>query len=254
MSNFVKKIFIKTVGHLWHSLSMQKKTRLILAFHEIDSNGNKYAVSQKRFESIVKKLMKEYVFVSLETLLSSQTKKNLATITFDDGYESVLKIVPFLNLHKIPATIFILTNPKRVNRKELDANSNFLKESEIKKLLSIGWTLGSHGETHTDFSALATESLEQEIRDSKYKLEKMYGVEVKYFAYPKGVVDTNIATLVKRNGYDAGFSTYPAPVAKGTNRFALPRFVMEKTDIFGPLPYAFVTPVQKLRNFKKYEN
>jgi peptidoglycan/xylan/chitin deacetylase (PgdA/CDA1 family) len=185
--------------------------------------------------------------VSLDEITDkSKRLKPAVSLTFDDGYRDVLKVKGFLKENNIPATIFVLSDPKSVNREELDNDRELLSIHEVKKLKDEGWTIGCHSATHANFLELDKTAVQKEIYTAKANLEKAIGTEIKYFAYPKGVNSRKLQNAVNNAGYFAAFTANPGIVEKSTNIFALPRFVMEKKNIF-QIPYSFTEIVDQFR-------
>lgn len=110
---------------------------------------------------------KGYQFISLIEAYNYLKKdyfrrKKYAVLTFDDGYKSILEVLPWLEEQNIPATLFI-------NGKYLDGASNrenpkeqYLKYDELFALNRPLIEIGHHGWEHTD----ATKMTEEELRDS----------------------------------------------------------------------------------------
>ena len=72
--------------------------------------------NQEGFEAIIKHLhSKNYKFISIEELYSrlekNDTKGKLAYISFDDGWQGNLKLIPIIEKYNVHITIFIAVNP-----------------------------------------------------------------------------------------------------------------------------------------------
>ena len=71
------------------------------------------AVSETRFNQQMEYLRKNYTIVSMDQMaehLISSSKEFLVAITFDDGYkDNLTHALPILELHNIPATIYVTT-------------------------------------------------------------------------------------------------------------------------------------------------
>ncbi len=89
--------------------------------------------------------------------------------------------------------------------------------------------IGAHAHTHSVLSALPEAVQRDEILLSKRELEELIGRPVRTFAYPYGGVRDfgSITTrLVRESGFTCACATVPAPVSRGTDPFALPRFTV----------------------------
>jgi len=71
--------------------------------------------------------------------------------------------------------------------------------SEVKKIAQLPQiTIGCHTVDHGLMTNCTDIELETEIRDAKNKIETWIGKEVKYFSFPKGVVDSRTDNILKR--------------------------------------------------------
>ena len=94
---------------LYHSITPSIPDELQNTLHNVHPE-----VLQKHLEQV----SAFFQFVSLEEFASADTKKGLATITFDDGYKNVLeKALPILESFNYPLTLFLnpMTFEKRWN-------------------------------------------------------------------------------------------------------------------------------------------
>jgi peptidoglycan/xylan/chitin deacetylase (PgdA/CDA1 family) len=203
---------------------------VVICYHSISNNKDKYSISPSNFKSQIRLLSKKYDFVSLDNIF----KKNLSTrpriaLTIDDGYRDILPLVPFLKEMNIPVTIFVLSDPNKANRNELNHYGKLLSVRDIKYLNSIGWTVGCHSSTHADFSDLKTKEIHKEIVKSKKILEQKIGKKINYFAYPKGIFTEQVVKAVKDTNYKAAFTVTQSSINKKTDRMFVPRIVVDKT-------------------------
>jgi peptidoglycan/xylan/chitin deacetylase (PgdA/CDA1 family) len=87
--------------------------RVVLYHHLTDhasSLVDRLAVSTppEVFESHVRKMAREYEFVSLEDVLSGELPRRAVLITFDDGYRSVAEVaLPILRRLGVPSVFFV---------------------------------------------------------------------------------------------------------------------------------------------------
>ncbi len=86
----------------------------ILLYHSIcktsSSLGEFHDVSLDCLHTQLRNLNRKFEFVELDEYVAAKNKKNLAVVTFDDGYLSVLDIgLEVLETLSIPATIFVNT-------------------------------------------------------------------------------------------------------------------------------------------------
>ena len=108
------------------------------------------------FKAKVQGLQRDGVkFISLTDAYSKMTNdkfrtRKYAVLTFDDGYESLKEILPWLNEQHIPATLFI--NGKYTDGKSYRKNpkEKYLTNEELDQLYKLYplLTIGSHGWEH----------------------------------------------------------------------------------------------------------
>lgn len=90
--------------------------------------------------------------------------------------------------------------------------------------------VGSHTVTHPFLSALSAASQRDEIQQSKASLEEIVGNPVSSFAYPYGDYIAQTVALVREAGFACACSTVAEVVRRRTDRFQLPRVVVEDWD------------------------
>jgi len=217
---------------------LQKKTPIIiLCYHSISDGQWRFGVNFKEFKRQIEYLKKSYYFIKLDELfdylvLEKKIPKPAVVLTFDDGYKDNLQIKDFLKEMSIKPTLFVLSTPRSANRQELDSNSPFLSRNDIFKLTADGWTIGCHSNTHSDLLKLQATQLNNEIVNSKKKLQTELALSIDYFSYPKGKYSQKIVTLVKKAGYKLAVSMDDKYITKQTNPLTLPRIGVDRTHSF----------------------
>jgi len=86
----------------------------------------------------------------------------------------------------------------------------YMSSIQIKRLISKGFEVGSHGIDHPLFSVLKQETTINHIQRSIADLSRRFKIDYKYFAFPFtdfGVEDATIAQLFNEQIIDAGFGT-----------------------------------------------
>ena len=123
----------------------------------------------EEFKRKIKDLQKQkYQFISLVEAYNHLKKdyfrqKKYAVLTFDDGYKSILEVLPWLEEQNIPATLFI-------NGKYLDGTSyretpkeQYLTYDELFALNSPLIEIGHHGWEHTDATMMTKDELSESM-------------------------------------------------------------------------------------------
>jgi len=178
----------------------------------MDTRG-KLTVEPEDFSSqmaLLKRL--QYKVVTLdEAIQPSRSGKRIA-ITFDDGYKDTYSnALPILSKYKFPATFFIVADyvgkNDSFNRLPELKPTELVDLNDLKELLKCGMTIGSHSMTHANLCEIDEMQLKNEVHESKQKLESLLKINLRYFAYPKGLYNKAVTERVKLAGYQAAFST-----------------------------------------------
>lgn len=127
-------------------------------------------------------------------------------LTFDDGYENVYtEMLPILEAHDMKAVVYVISN-------EL-GKTGYLTLEQVQDMQRRGIEIGSHTADHLPLVGLEGDFLLNQVRNSKIYLE-WSGLNTIYgFSYPNGAYNTELAELIKREGYltavtgDVGLNT-----------------------------------------------
>jgi peptidoglycan/xylan/chitin deacetylase (PgdA/CDA1 family) len=109
----------------------------------------------------------------------------------------------------------------------------FMDWSEVRKLRGLGFEIGSHTAEHPILTRIDAKRLEQELRESKQKLEEELGEPCLAIAYPNGGpedVSTPVFEGARRAGYDLGFTVAERHSAPGEDGLAISRQAGEIQD------------------------
>lgn len=102
---------------------------------------------------------------------------------------------------------------------------------KLEELIALGQSdlieIGAHTVTHP-FLSVQPESVQQnEIEQSKARLEKIFNRRVTSFSYPFGNYSVETVRLAQAAGFDCACSTVQAAVWNQSDRFQLPRFAVQ---------------------------
>lgn len=155
------------------------------------------------------------------TLFMSEIDKNVdkpIIITFDDGYLDVYRYAyPILKRYNLKATAFVIGG---------FADGNYYMTYDNMKELSDSNTfeIGSHTMTHKPLAKLTNEEIENELKNSKVKIEEVIKKEVNVIAYPTGSFDDRVIDIAKKY-YKYGLSTISGieTFDKNTNNYKIKR-------------------------------
>lgn len=234
----------------FNSFGLNRLDTVVLSYHGFSKNNeNRYTIDPLKFEKQVEKIKKYSKFINIDQLFIDRgNKQSSILMTIDDGYRDVFNVVPLIKKYKIPVVLFVLSDPKHAKKSELDHNGKLLSWKDIKYLHSLGFTIGCHSATHADFNKLSKKEIDYEVVISKKVLEKKLGFKIDYFAYPKGVFNKQVVDAVKKAGYKWAFAVGPGSIDKKTNRFVIPRIVIDREYSLNDFPSVYSQTTLFMRN------
>ncbi len=148
----------------------------VFVFHAVSDNFDERVneridwTSTEEFKRNILILKEQYEFIPLLEVCSKLKndlfrKKRYAALTCDDGFRSVLGILPFLEEQKIPLTIFV--NPKYLDGKSkrdgYAEEPQYITMDELLGLTSPLVTIGMHGYEHNDATQMAREEFASSV-------------------------------------------------------------------------------------------
>lgn len=157
-------------------------------------------------------------------------------VTFDDGYvDTFTHAFPLLQRDRIPATLFITTG--YIDREIFPpTGAPMLSWRMIQEMQRSGIEIGSHTITHPNLSKCSQQDAEDEIVNSRKRLEKKLKTSIQLFAYPYGrssFFNRKIKESVRKAGYLAACTTLLGINTPDTDPYALHRISFAKKDIRG---------------------
>jgi len=203
---------------------------LIVMYHGL---GGADGVSPAAFEAQLDALAARRRIVSLREALEQLGRaaaRELAAITFDDGYRDFAEIaVPLLHARGLHATVFVPAehlggwnawDAGRFARREI------MGAAELRALDPRWVEIGAHGASHRRLRGLDPASLARETGEARRRLEDASGRPVRLFAYPYGLVDDFDAAAeaaVAAAGFEAACSTHFGRGSPAAERYRLRR-------------------------------
>lgn len=192
-----------------------------------------YRVTEAAFESHMNYLADNgYHTITLNDLIQSQrTGKRLpeksVVLTFDDGWKTQYEYaVPILEKYQFTGTFFIITN-------SIGAKA-YMSGDEIKKLRSKGFEIASHTKSHPKLTQVTDEQLQDELVESKQKLEAILGEPITTLAYPYYAYDVRVVQAVTDAGYQGARAGWVPYRNDATHLFALG----SQESVNNPNPFA----------------
>jgi peptidoglycan/xylan/chitin deacetylase (PgdA/CDA1 family) len=208
-----------------------KKNLLVLAYHRIlgadepsaHGPGHVYDISEQVFRQQIDLLLAEKChFVSLDHAVAETMpgKLNVA-LSFDDGYASDwMRVFPILAERGLPASFLIA--PKAT---DLPA----VNWEKIKMLHRHGFTIGSHGLTHTALTDMAPQKRKQELVESASIISDHIGERPGIFSFPFGRYNRPCAEDAQEAGYQYALTTRFRKNEMADPVFLLHRWSVKKT-------------------------
>lgn len=212
----------------------------ILMYHQVGASRpgsalNKWRVSAAFFERQLRHLAaRGYQGVALRDLLERpNAAMRRVAITFDDGYEGVLRQgLPLLRAHGFGATVFAVA-AKTGQENDWDGDrpgDRLLSADGLRELHAAGLEIGSHGATHRALPPLSDAELDAETRGSRETLESIVGAPVVSFCYPYGAFDDRSVAAVARAGYRAATVIRGGILPDLSDPYRLKRVAVRGTD------------------------
>ena len=165
---------------------------------------------------------------SLEGCLTP-VKEQRIVITFDDGYENVLRYgLEPLAAHHFKAIQFLpVACLGRWNEWDVavgEARCPIMDAAQVRDWLAAGHEIGSHTLTHPYLTRLAPPEAREEIAASRKRLEDLFGRRIVHFCYPYGDWNQAVRDLVAEAGYQTACTTEPGVNTPDASPFELKRF------------------------------
>lgn len=144
--------------------------------------------------------------------LQAEDLQDSIGLTFDDGYEHYVDVLPALiEQFSVRPIVFVPTNligkAASWDYSYPVCRLSHLERRSIRKLASLGVEFGSHGHTHTDLTALSQRRLETELKQSRDILSDLSGRRIDSISYPFGRVNQRVAETASEFGYERGFTS-----------------------------------------------
>ena len=182
----------------------------ILMYHSIGKkNFNPMVIPTDKFseqmkflkENGYKTLTLDEVYNFFENNIPVPSKS--VAITFDDGYiDNYINAYPILKRYKLNATIFLITDG-------IDNGNAYINSSQIKEMSQNGIDIESHTTNHCKLSHYNYDAQLKNLNESKEKIEKISGREVRYLAYPYGKYNEDTIKAAQSAGYLMAFKANP---------------------------------------------
>lgn len=220
---------------------------VVLNYHKIDDVDMPLSVAPVEFDKQMAYLKANgYHAITPDQLAAHlESGANLPEkpllITFDDGYaDNYTNAYPVLKKYGFTATFFVVTD-------FLSRYPQYLTWDQAREMQKNGMKIASHTMEHQSLTALSDEAIMAELTGARQALDYQLGAQPQYFAYPTGTYDLHIAQLIEKAGYKAAFTIKYGNVDMASNRFALERVPIFRTE------NTFKSFCQRLRHIPFFE-
>ncbi len=267
IKHLIKKISGKTffsarfgmyslLNQIDHTLLKKENMVFILCYHSISDDSWRFGISPHVFKRQIEYLKSHYTFISLKELSeyikgTRKITQPSVVLTFDDGYQDILHVKEYLTEHKIKPAVFLLSDTKKANLRELGTKRPFLTKNDIFTLIDAGWEIGCHSATHSNLQKLSSKQIEREVVTAKKTLERDLDVAIDYFAYPRGKYSLAVLQSLKKAKYILGLTMDDGFMTSGINPYTLPRIGIDKTHSLTEFKAAFSPSVVSMRRLVK---
>lgn len=158
------------------------------------------------FKNHIRALKSRYDFISLEEAYSKLNSnkprcRRYAVLTCDDGFSSVLDVLPFLEEERIPVTLFI--NPKYLDgvshREGYAENPEYITHAQLWSLTSPLVTVGMHGYEHDKVTTMTAEEFDGSVEKCREILQT-HPRFIPYYAYTWGLYNELTQQILQQKG------------------------------------------------------
>jgi peptidoglycan/xylan/chitin deacetylase (PgdA/CDA1 family) len=213
----------------------------ILLYHRFGpAVADSMTVTTSVFESHLKYLKNNgYTVIPLRRLVDYYLGKGFppplrsVVIVSDDGHKSVYTdMFPLIKEYRIPVTLFLY--PSAISNATYAMTWEQLREMNKTGLIDFE----SHTYWHPNFKIerrrLKPDEYKRfvtmQLRKSKKKIEKEFGLKVDMLAWPFGIYDKDLIQNAIEEGYVAAFTIERRHTSISDNIMTLPRYLMTDAD------------------------
>ncbi len=193
----------------------------ILMYHRVAPSGvpalDEYRVTPEAFEEQLTHLRANgYYGIDFAHLRDAvRTHRPLpgraVLITFDDGYQDFFDHAwPLLRDYDFPATVFAVTDLVGTTS-SWDARygepAELMGWDELRHLRRNGIEIGSHTASHRSLTSMRSHEILAQERRCRDTLSEELGSDITAMAYPYGMYDQRVTSLLRQAGYDMAVTT-----------------------------------------------
>lgn len=222
--------------------TLQRRRATILLWHDPDP---------ETFERHVRLLRRLYTPIPLRQLVEALRDGRMRSLppkplvfTLDDGHRGNARLLPVLERHRVPVTVFLCSGivgterpfPFSLGRRhrsgsgQAGAGRDLALSDEDVERMRTAVDFQSHTATHARLPFCSEAVARREIAGSKRELEERYGLQVYALAYPSGDYSDRDAVLAREAGYLCALTADPGFNSPGTDLYRLRRLSVDDAD------------------------
>jgi peptidoglycan/xylan/chitin deacetylase (PgdA/CDA1 family) len=198
----------------------------IVTYHSLDRSGSVISTTQDTFRRHLDTLRAAHIPIS--PLSEIHNRPGSVAITFDDGFENFREsALPLLIEYGIPATVFVVTGYCGCDNRWPSQSASaprlpLMDWSGLKEVSAAGYEIGAHTVTHPDLTKLSAQKVDQELLESRDRIEQQIGCTVRSFAFPYGCLNDRITQRAAKY-FGRACGTRLDYVTPASNALQLPR-------------------------------
>jgi len=181
-----------------------------------------------------------WLWTNLMRYILNETKSVNLNVEFENGEKIEAKLNGENNKLELAARVnrrlkLLPDERKNLKIKEIAENLNVkIPELPTREYAPITWTqaaemdandvkIESHTVSHPILTNIEQTRLDEELINSKRRLEEKLNRKIEHFCYPNGDLNTNVRQSVEKAGYSSAVTTDYGFNGKGANQFAINR-------------------------------
>lgn len=211
----------------------------VLCYHRFENGKGALMITPQEFEAQMKRLKDNNLpVIPMSDLLDwrkglKDIPPRAVVITLDDGWISdYTEAWPILKKYNYPFTMFIYTDYVRGGKK---SGGKSMSWEQLAEMRDAGVDIEDHTTSHSDLRAAKRKMpldqymnfLKGELIDSKDLLESKLAIKVRATAFPYGNYTDQVIDVIKKGGYEAGFTVNPQKVLYTSAEMKLGRYAID---------------------------
>jgi peptidoglycan/xylan/chitin deacetylase (PgdA/CDA1 family) len=214
-------------------------TRMLMYHRVADIPGDRLSVHPESFARQMDFLRSGgWQVVPLSSALAAEGAgcRPRVALTFDDGFRDFYSAAwPILRERGFPAAVFVVPGliEGKISLERYRGRPGEhvpLDWASLGELMRAGVTVGSHGLTHRELTALTEKEAKEEIEESARIIGEKLGTRPAWFAYPRGRNHPLHRRLAESAGYRGAVTVAPGACRPSGDPFALPRTEISADD------------------------